>query len=176
VALDLGDFVPPGLIERLLAACYCLGTHRYFWRTALGGGALITIALAAATTAEARLLLDVETIAHDVETTAPDEDVPQDEEPLRDMRDVDTVAMWGATTQAAADERSARPPEYALRFEVFAPAAYEAAIDGILAKAQALLIHLLREFPGMVASPLHGPPKWRVVRARERIEAPAVAT
>jgi len=65
--LSLGSFVPPGLIERLLAACYQLGHHHYFWRT----GALITLDLGSGG-GQARLLLDVDA----VEDAAKTEDAP----------------------------------------------------------------------------------------------------
>ena len=73
-ALDLGGFVPPGLIERLMAACYSLGKHHYFWRRSQGAGALIKVELSGGR--EARLLLDVveAVVASDAPTTraAPD--------------------------------------------------------------------------------------------------------
>merc|ERR1719359_1296722 len=50
----LGRFVPPGLLERLMAACGGLGKHRYFWRT----GALVMAGLNGGR--EGRLLLDVD--------------------------------------------------------------------------------------------------------------------
>ena len=58
--LGLGRFVPPGLIERLLAGCYALGKHHYFWRS----GALIRLELGehGGAKREGRLLLDVDAI------------------------------------------------------------------------------------------------------------------
>lgn len=133
--LDLGSFVPPGLIERLMAACYSLGRHHYFWRRPSGAGALITVALqpsgepisADGCGSDGRLLLDID--------------------------ETDEIDVDGASSHL----------EYTLRFEVFAPGTCEAEAEGLLAKARELMECLLRDFPGMVASPIHG----RVTQWRE---------
>jgi len=126
-ALDLGGFVPPGLIERLMAVCYSLGKHHYFWRRSQGAGALIKVELSGGK--EARLLLDV------VEAVVAS-DAPK-------------------TMHTASD--------YALRFEVFGPLQSKANVEKLMAEAQGLLEHLLRDFPGMVASAatIHGAAHWQ---------------
>ena len=144
-SLALGSFVPPGLLERLMAACYALGQHRYFWRRPHGAGALIKVALGESgqdggdSGVQARLLFDVDEVSADTEAG-------------------DTAI---SVTQA----------KYALRFEVFAPPAYISEAARLLAKAQALLDRLLLDFPGMITSALRGPAQWRRVEPCPRVSA-----
>lgn len=150
VSIELGDFVPPGLVERLMAACYVLGRHHYFWRRPHGAGALIKAFPNAASTAgsEARLLLDVDEVAHVGEWEGGDENAENS----------DAEMPMGA---AAATIGLRRPHEYVMRFEVFASRAIESDAEALLLRAQTLMEHLLSDFPGMVASSLQRAARWK---------------
>ena len=143
-ALDLGSFVPPGLLERLMASAYSLGQHHYFWRRPHGAGALIRVELNTGSEgrgAAARLLLDV-----------------------------DDLELEVANETGAGGASSPCSRKYVLRFEVFAQQAHAAEAGRLLAKAKELMEHLLRDFPGMVASPLYGAARWRRVGGTPRTE------
>ena len=151
ISLDLGAFVPPGLLERLMAACYPLGRHHYFWRRPHGAGALIFASLrdplgdrgqdgsSDCGRVEARLLFDVDVVDASVRSEAEDK----------------------AGVRIAQDG-------YALRFELFVPHAHVEEGERLLTEAKALFERLLHDFPGVITSALRGAARWRRVEPKPR--------
>lgn len=133
--LHLGSFVPPGLLERLMAACYTLGHHHYFWRRPHGAGALVEVAIG---------------------ESGQGDGASGGGTAMRLLFDVDELRV-----ERPANSPPATIQEYVLRFETFTPHANAAEGVRLLSKAQALLDRLLTDFPGMITCALHGAVQWR---------------
>lgn len=157
----LGSFVPPGLIERLLAACYQLGTHRRFWRTGCllildvgrhdGGPPVESGATTSGDPVEvdasaARLLVEVEAMP-----TQPVVGVPVQpgmaEEEGRPVAAAACVAGGGSVVAAL----DVAEPEYAVRFEAFGAPACEARLAQVVGLAVQLMRGLMKDFSGLIA-------------------------
>ena len=112
----LGSFVPPGLIERLLAACYRLGTHRRFWRT----GCLLTLgATDRLSDGPARLIVDVDSVAlADAVPVADGAAVEASEVEAGGVEAGDAVVVLAAqpTAKAEAAHVEEAPRDYLVRF------------------------------------------------------------
>ena len=123
---DLGAFVPPGLVERLMAASYSLGSYHAFWRR----GALL----------KAKLREDGKHGA------------PRDGRLVLEVRGLGEVRGGGRGGAAGSD--GGEPSGYALHFEAIGPHGCKASLGSLMARARALTDLLLRDFPGMIASPM----------------------
>ena len=146
----LGLFVPPGLIERLLAACYRLGTHRRFWRT----GCLLTLdATEKLSDCPARLIVDVESVAIAGAVPVASGVAVAGGVPVGAAEAVvsDEVVVAGrpAATQEGEVEEASR--DYYVRFEAFGPPASEAKLSEAVRKAVELMRGLMKDFPGLLA-------------------------
>ena len=148
----LGSFVPPGLIERLLAACYRLGTHRRFWRT----GCLLTLgATDRLSDGPARLIVDVDSVAlADAVPVADGAAVEASEVEAGGVEAGDAVVVLAAqpTAKAEAAHVEEAPRDYLVRFEAFGPPECEAQLVDVVGRAVELMRGLMRDFPGLIAS------------------------
>ena len=143
----------PGLIERLLARCYQLGSHRRFWRT----GCLLTLDVTAsdgtvaatpttastatdATDGVARLLFDVDVVPIAEGVLVEPGTVAQQDGPV----ELQDGALGGA------DDKEGR--DYAVRFEAFGPPGCMAQLTEAVGVGVSCLRDLMRDFPGLIAA------------------------
>ena len=171
-ACGLGSFVPPGLIERLLAVCYRLGTHRRLWRRGcilsldLSGDALKGSTSQGSPASShgshgsegaARLIVDVESVAVAEAVAVAGGEPLEEGEVLAASEEVivattTTAKEEGGKGECEVEEAACEAArDYSVRFEAFGPPACEARLTAVVGVAVKLMRGLMRDFPGLIA-------------------------